>query len=146
MPEQGVYVEGLTQVIRSFRRIDRGVARELSREVRTLARIVAVEARHVAAEKGLAAPGTTGRGTGELVKHIKSGYQRGYGYVKDDVVSVSPAYPQGYNYARRMEYAGKGRRSFLRPAVERSHPAILAGLDDVAEHVVREAGLIMQKH
>jgi hypothetical protein len=135
-----VVLEGMTQMMRAFKQLESDISRDLRTELKAIARDVAAAAKVEASSKGLAAPGRSGRGTGQLVRHIRSGATQRYAYIKDDVSRASQRYPDGYNYAKVYEYGRGGVRAFLHPAVEHMTPEIVTRVDEFIAHAIRETG------
>ena len=129
-----VAVEGLRDLRRVLRQIDRanGRAEGLPAFRETLkgaADIVAQEAKR-RAPRGTA-PIQRGRSPRKrLVDMITPQVRGDTAVVRAGGLVKSRRWPQGYRFARRIEYADGGRRAFLAPALE-------AKSDEVARHMER---------
>lgn len=123
-----VRVEGLRELDRAFGRASKELRRELRGELRQVGRIVADEARQVAARKGL-------RKTGRLIKSIRPSVKGAGVFVRAGAVTRSAKYPSGFNYPRRLEFEGGGRRAFLRPALASKQQQVVEQMERVLDRV-----------
>jgi hypothetical protein len=131
-----IVVEGVDELVATFRRIDRRIARGLQDEIRGTARDVAAIARRIATEKGLGSPGRSGRGTGDLVNHIKVRVRGGSAFIVEDVRRVSAKYPAGYPYAKVYEYGSGGVRAFMHPAAREAAPLVMERTSRLIDRVI----------
>ena len=123
-----VQVEGVRELDRALRRVDKEARKSLRDELKAAAGVVAVEAQSVARSKRLVA-------TGKLVRSIKPGLQ-GAGAV----VRVG-ATRNGYRYPAVYEFGRGGARAFLRPAAERKEGEVRERAEDAMQTAIRKAGL-----
>jgi hypothetical protein len=117
-----IAVEGLADAQRYLRKIDVEAAKNLNKELKSAAKIVQAEAKSIAAAKGLAAPGRSGRGTGALVSGLRVFSSGGAAGVRDAVNRGGFPYPAVY------EYGHGAARAFLQPAGEAKMPEVEAKL------------------
>src|SRR5262245_37272362 len=122
-----VYVEGLTDARRDLRRINPDLAKAIPK---TLAASAAIVAREAAAR----AP----RRSGLTARSIKVRVRRNTAAVVVRARKTSPKYPQGYPYAKRVNYTVT---PFLTSAMEDKQGEVerrMAGLlDDIADRFER---------
>jgi hypothetical protein len=122
-----VRVEGLGRLIRDFRRLDRGLAREVQQELRSIAGFVADDARLAADAQGL-------RDTGKLISRIKPFYRGSTAGVRSGVMR------RGYPYGGVYEY-GLGRtRAYLEPTLQRDERQIVEAFEDLLDRMTSSAG------
>lgn len=122
-----VSIEGLRELRRDLRKIDKTLWKGVAEGIKDAAQIVAREAEKRA---------PVGR-TGLLKSKIRPRIKGDTGLVVALARRKSKKYPKGYPYAKRIEYQDGGVRGFLRPAliakqadVERRLSYVL---DDIAE-------------
>lgn len=124
-----VAVEGLTELVRSFGKLDKKLKRDLLLKLREQAAIVAVTARKIAAEKGLAKPGRSGRGKGTEVRLIKPFYRGASAGVRSGATNKSGfAYPLIHEFGERGN-SERGPRAYLEPALVAEYATIVASID-----------------
>lgn len=134
MAEIAVQVEGLAQLRAALRRMDPALNAGVREALKDASQIVAYEV------KRRAPRGPSGR-LHDSVRAFTSGNRAG---VRVTAVKVSPAYPSGYPYPRRIEFegsggnrAGSGARAFVRPAFDAKRDDVVRRfeyvLDDIAE-------------
>jgi len=124
-------VEGLDELVRSLRRLDRKLGKGITDSLRVLARDVADTAKGVAVFQGFAEPGRSGRGTGAMLSSIKYGVRAGSAYVR------VAAQRDGYPYPRVYEYGGGGERSFVHPALGLEEEHIFRTLEQTVDALLR---------
>lgn len=127
MAAAGVQIEGLREFRAALRAIDPQLARGLQEGLKDAAQIVAYETRRRAPR------GPSGR-TVSTTRAFASGTSAG---VRTTARRVSPKYPGGYPYPRRLEFEKGGARAFMRPALEAKRAEVVRRigyvLDDVGE-------------
>lgn len=124
-----IRVEGLRELDRALGKMSKELRKELRSGMREAAEIVATEARSRATAQGLVR-------TGRLVRGIKPGVRGGGAIVR------STATQRGFNYARRHEFEGGGRRAYLMPAADAKRDAARDAADKVIAKLGGEAGLL----
>ena len=117
-----IQVFGLTEGEMYLNKIFTTADRSLNMELKEAAKIVQAEAKSIAGAKGLAKPGSSGRGTGKLVSGIRVFSRHGESGVQDRVTRAGFLYPAVY------EYGKGGARAFLAPAGEAKMPEVEARL------------------
>ena len=120
-----IRVEGLSELRRSFRKMEGDAPKEYRERIKSIAGIVADEAKTIAERKGL-------EDTGKLIRSIKPGTRGTTGLVR------ASAKRSGYPYPAVWEYRQDGKgRPFLRPALEDKADDVIdelgSMLDDLAE-------------
>jgi hypothetical protein len=110
--------DGLRELDRALGRTDKDLRTILRNDLKEVAEIVAVEARHIAQEKGLVE-------TGDLVRMIQP-----FALVRGAGVRSSATH-RGYRYPRRLEYENRGGQPYgpfatVLPAVEEKTPEVYA--------------------
>lgn len=128
----------MSELRAALNKADKELSRRLTKALKEGAKIVATEAKSIAAREGLAPPGRSGRGTGQLVRSIKPFARRTIGGVRVKATRAGFPYPVIY------EFGGKGRRGprpFVTPAVENKADEVAETLDDELGDVLRRAGL-----
>ena len=125
-----VYVEGLAELTASFTMLAPEAKRNLLRELKNVGEIVAVDA------KAHAPVGKTGR----LRSQIKPARRGSSVLVQDAEKKVSPRYPSGFPYPRRIEFEQGGARAFLRPALQRQRVRVEEATKLYFEEAARESG------
>lgn len=131
-----VRVEGLSQLIRDFNRMDKQLARDLRRELLAVGQIVADEARDVQVPDQDLAAGQSGddgkRNTGRLQKGIRPRMRGTATIVENRTKRDGYVYPAVYEY-------GKGR-PFLEPALDAKTEDVVQALDDMLDRLVSANG------
>ena len=128
-----VRVDGLRELIRDFKKVEKGLAREIRREIKSIAKIVSVEAQRIAFAKGLWE-------TGELIKMTKPAVRGAVGLVRASATNKGYAYPFVYEYGGRG--AGKsGPRAWVNPALDNKQREVVEAFEDVLDKVTSRAGL-----
>lgn len=122
-----IRVEGLRELERAFKRIDKGLSKELREGMKGAADIVAREARQRAGAQGLVL-------TGRLVRGIRPGYRRNGAVVR------STATQRGFNYARRHEFEHGGARAYLMPAADAKRDEARKAAEKVIAKLGGDAG------
>src|SRR5438309_2177215 len=108
MPDATVGVQGLDEFLASLRQLGNELPHELSKGLRTVAAVVANDARSIAEANGL-------HDSGDLLHQITTSVRGTTAWIVDKASRVSPAYPGGYVYPARYEYENHGARSFMHP-------------------------------
>ena len=122
-----VRVQGLDRLIRDFRKLDRGLAREVQQELKHIAGFVADDARLAAGAQGL-------RDSGRLIGRIKPFYRGATAGVRSGVMR------RGYPYGAVYEY-GLGRtRAYLEPTLKRDEGRIVEAFEDMLDRLTSSAG------
>ncbi len=134
-----VHVEGLTELVRGLGRMDRGLRREMQRELRDIGELVSREARLIAAAKGLHG-GDGDPHPGQLIDQIRLRLRLGVVAVVDPAKTVSRGYPSGFNYPRRFEFEAGGARAFLRPALEAESGEVERKMASMIDRLASEGG------
>lgn len=131
-----VRVEGLSELIRDFNRMNKQLARDLRRELLDIGQIVADEAKDVQIPNQNLATNQTGqddkRNTGRLQKGVRP-RMRGTA-----VIVENRAKNRGYRYPAIYEY-NKGR-PFLNPALDARTDDVVEALDDMLGRLVSANG------
>lgn len=126
MAASSIQIEGLREFRAALRKIDQQLAKGLRDGLKDAAQIVAYEARRRAPVRSGATAAST--------RAFASGNRAG---VRVLARRVSPAYPGGYPYPRRLEFENGGRRSFVAPALEAKRGEVVRRLgyviDDIGE-------------
>lgn len=122
-----IRVEGLDQLVRSLGRIDRGLRRELQKELKKAAVPVILDYRATAPKK-----------TGKMTASAKPSVRGGSVYVRVTATKSSPKYPS-YKYPNRVEY-GSGSSHPLHTSFSRQRAAALHTLEGVVDWVADEFG------
>lgn len=122
-----VRVEGLNEVIRAFRRMDRSLAREVQMELRHISQFVADDAKVTATGKGLV-------DAGRLVRGIKPFYRGATAGVRSSVTR------KGYPYGGVYEFGRGVARAFLEPTVRRDEHKIVEAFEDMLDRLTSQAG------
>lgn len=123
-----IRVEGLSELRRSFRKMDGSLSKEYRDRIKDIAGIVADEARSVAEKKGL-------HKTGKLIRSIKPGTRGTTGLVR------ASATRNGYPYPAVWEYRQDGEgRPFLRPALEDKSDEVVDALGEMLDDVFEDGG------
>ena len=130
---EAIRVEGLGRLVRDFGRMQKELRTGLQDELKEAAEIVAVEARAIAAAKGL-------RVSGDHIAGIRT-------FAKSSVVGVrAGATHRGFAYSKRLEYEGRsggllrgrgsyGPRASLMPALEQTRPEVHDRVDRVLDRI-----------
>lgn len=139
MPAEHVQVEGLDALVRAFGKVDKGLRRQLQKELRRIGKVVVDRARANAAAEGLHGSGRDPH-PGQLIARMSVSVRGGSVYVRDTAKTVSTRYPQGYNYPKRFEYEAGGRRSFLRRGLEESRTTVIRDMENLVDWIADEWG------
>lgn len=124
-----IRTEGVAELKLAFRAADAEYRKGIQVQLREIGTVVATEAKIIAAALGLV-------DTGKLIARINPGVQGYIAVVRDS------ANKHGFNYPAVYEgelsghgLKGRGPRPFLRAAVDRKEPEILAGLESILDRV-----------
>lgn len=121
-----IAVEGLRDLRRDLRRIDKSLLAGVREGIKDAAQLVAREAQRRAPRR-----------TSRLVASIRPRVRGDVGLVVATATKRSPRYPAGFRYPRRIEFEGGGRRAFMAPALEAKRRDVERRLehllDDIAE-------------
>jgi hypothetical protein len=134
-----VQVEGLDELVKAFGRVDKGLRRELQKQLRVIGKGVVDQARAVAASEGLHGSGRDPH-PGQLISKMTVSVRGGSVYVRDTAKTVSTKYPQGYNYPQRLEYEAGGSRSFLRRGLEERRGTVIRDMERLVDWIADEWG------
>jgi hypothetical protein len=148
MPAQGpLQVEGLDELIVAFAQLDADLRRELSTRLRSLAGVVATDARAIALAKGL-------KRSGDLIAGIKTQVKGTTAWVIETARRVSPKYPEGYRYPAIYEFGGgrrkstdpawfraPGIRAFMTPAVDKDREQVFNGIQGLVDDLIARHNL-----
>lgn len=115
MAQPTVKVHGLNEFVRDLKKADADVKREFQRALRDAAKMVAAEAKVVAAARGLFRTGKLISGIGVSVRGTRA-------YVKDKTTRDGFPYPGLYEFKRG--------RPFMQPALEQKTDAVVSLLED----------------
>jgi hypothetical protein len=126
-------IEGLKETRSAIRRSSRLVKKEINTRLRAVGDILAVEAQGLARSRGL-------EKSGKLVRLIKPRARSMSVAVVANAKRVSPKYPKGYNYPKRLEYENGGARQFMRPALASKKQEVVSKLAEVLDEISREFG------
>ena len=138
-PSQSIQVEGLHELGKALRQIDKDLRTDLMRELRAIGNRVRDQARSNASSRSK---------TGREVKGIKTSAKSGKRTMGVSVVSkgVNPA--NGYRYPKRHEYEGGARtpgkkgslpgpRAVVNPAVEKLRARSERDIEKLLDSVLR---------
>lgn len=128
-----VNVNGLDELVRAFRKMDRETARAVQRRLREAADVVAEEAKSVAEAQGL-------HRTGRLVRSIRPFYSGTTAGVRAGATNRGYPYPARYEYGGRGTGEGVGPRAFLAPALERKRDEVEQRLEQMIDDVADAGG------
>lgn len=128
---QPIAVEGLRDLRRDLRRMDKGLLAGVREGIKDAAQLVAREAQR---------RGPRGR-TSRLVASIRPRVRGDVGLVVATAVKRSPRYPAGFPYPRRLEFEDGGRRAFMAPALEAKRGQVERRL----EHLLDDIGDVWEK-
>lgn len=137
---QVVQVEGLDALARSVGRIDRGLRRELQRQLRKVGDIVAEDARRVAEEKGLSSHSAYDKHPGLLIKSIRPSVRGGSVFIRDTARTPGSGKWGNYNYPARYEFENHGERAFLRVAINQNTNRIMNEMGHILDWIADEWG------
>ncbi len=104
-----IVIDGLAELRRDLRALEPEVAKGITKALHEAGDVVSKEA------KSLAPRGPSGMLSAKIRTQVTRGSLL---FVRDAAMSISPAYPKGYNYPRVIEYGQGGRQAFLLPALE----------------------------
>ena len=131
-----VRVEGLSQLIRDFNRMNKDLARDLRRELLLVGQIVADEAKDEQIPKQDLAAGQFGsddkRNTGRLQKGVRPRMRGTTTIVENRTKNKGYRYPAEYEYNRG--------RAFLGPALDAKSEEVVEALDDMLDRLVSANG------
>lgn len=131
-----VRVEGLNQVIKGFRKMDRSLAREVQMELRHVVRPVAADARSYARSIGLVESGALARGISPFYRGSQVG-------IRSTVSRKGYPYGGVYEFGGAYGFAGFGHgggRPFLWPTVQRDEQKIILAFEDMLDRLTSQAG------
>lgn len=126
-----VAVEGLQDLMRIIRKMDKEARKEVRAKLRDVGKIVADEAKAQAAAQGLYR-------TGLLIRRIRPKLTSRSIQIVDTAMKRSPKYPSGYNYPKRYEYEKGGARAFMRPALEAKQEEAVRRFEEIFDELERE--------
>jgi hypothetical protein len=129
----GVRVNGLKELVRDFRKVERGLGREIRREIKSIAKIVSDEARRIALAKGL-------RDSGDLIKMTKPAIRGSTGLVRSSATRRGYPYPFIYEYGKRGA-SKTGPRAWVNPALDAKQDEVVEAFEDVLDKITSRAGL-----
>lgn len=125
-----VEVEGLPELIKKFRKLDKQLSKNITDRLRVSAKEVALTAKGIAASKGFAPPGTSGRGTGSLIAKISYSVRAGQAYVKES------ANRSGFSYPAVYEFGHGKSRSFMEPARDLHVERVYQSMEDMITDLI----------
>lgn len=128
-----IEVEGLQQTLRAFGRIEKGMRKELRKQLVEIAGVVAETARSIAEQKGL-------HESGALIARIHPGMRSSYAYVADTARRKSRKYPGGFNYPAVYEYGHGRARAFLEPAAKQDEEKAVTLVEGMLDRLTSQAG------
>lgn len=108
-----VEIQGLREFRRALRQIDPKLTVGITVALRDAAQIVATAARRRAPKRS----GRMAVSTRPYARGLEAG-------VRTTATRVSPAYPAGYPYPKRIEFENGGARAFLAPALEENQDRV----------------------
>ena len=130
-----VGAEGLRDLHRALKRMDRQLGKDLQTKIKGVAQIVADEAKRIAPRSR-----RPGRHMADL---IRVGIRGSTGVVRAIATRKSARWPKGYRYPYEIEFGGRlgttdvGPRAFLAPALAAKTDEVVRGmeriLDDLAD-------------
>lgn len=128
----GVHIKGLRELDRALGRADKTLRTELRDRLKGVADIVATEARILAGAR-------TSRGTGDLVRGIRSFALSGRAGVRSNAVH------RGFEYPRRLEYEGRGGgvygpRASLNPAFDSKADEVARAAEQLFDDMAEDFG------
>lgn len=128
-----VRVEGLQPLLRDMGRVEKGLRRELQKELDEIAKHVRDEARDRAQAEGL-------RDKGGLVRGVKHRVKGSTALIRSTRTRGGFPYPAVYEFGGRG--AGKyGPRAFLYPTVEKELPTTVRMLGEMLDRLTSANGL-----
>lgn len=133
--EFAVRLEGWTELQRAFRSIDKRLPKELQLELKAAADVVKSAAEQIAEEKGLAPPGSSGRGEGGLIAGLRTFSTQKAAGVRDS------ANRDGFNYPAIYEYGHGKSRAFLHPAAEQKEAVVDGMVGQMLDRLTSSEGL-----
>lgn len=135
-----VQVDGLDALVRGFGRVDRGLRREVQKQLRKVGQIIADDAKQVATEKGLHSRSKYDKHPGELIADIKSTVRGGSVWIRDAARTPGQGKWGNYNYPARFEFENHGERAFLRVAINRNTSRTIKEMEQVLDWIADEWG------
>jgi hypothetical protein len=127
-----IRVEGVPELKAAFKIADLQYRKEIQTRMRELAGVVADHAKEIADSNGL-------KKSGALIGGIKPGVQGAIAVVRDSVKKGGFNYPAVYEGELSGHgLKGRGPRPFLGPAVTKSEPEVIAGLEEVLDKVAAD--------
>lgn len=128
-----VRVEGLRPLVRDLGRVEKGLRRELQKELDEIAKMVRDESRDKARGERLV-------DSGRLVRGIKHRVRGSEAFVRSTATKAGFPYPAVYEFGGRG--IGKyGPRAFLMPTVEKQLPQTVSMLEDMLDRLTSANGL-----
>lgn len=129
-----VQVEGLDPLVRGFGRVNKGLRRQLQKELRVIGKRVAVEAKAIAEERGLRGQEPWDPHPGQLIAKIAPSVRGGSVFIRDSARTGS------YNYPARLEFQHHNPRPFLRPALDKNREEVAVQMEHLVDWIAREWG------
>lgn len=126
-----IAVEGLRDLMRSLKEMDKTTRKEVRAKLREVGKIVADEAKSQASSK------MTSR-SGNLIRLIKVSVTQRSVSIVAGAMKRSPKYPSGYNYPRRHEYGSGGKRAFMNPALDEKQEEVIKRFEEILDELERQ--------
>ena len=130
-----IEVQGLRSLVSAFREIDKTLVVEINQTLRGLAQDVRSRAREFALSEGFGPPGTSGRGTGALIRNLKYSVRAGSAAIRETAVSKrGTLYPAIYEFGHSAKW---GHRPFIIPALKSEEHHIYQSLEQMLDSLLR---------
>jgi HK97 gp10 family phage protein len=126
-----IAVEGLRDLMRALKEMDKTTRKEVRAKLREVGKIVADEAKSQATSK------MTQR-SGNLVRSIKVSVTQRSVSIVAGALKRSAKYPSGYNYPKRHEYGSGGKRAFMNPALEDKQEEVIERFEEILDELEKE--------
>lgn len=136
--DETLVVENLNAVIRALRKSDKEVAKGVRAKLKQMVDLVRDRAKEMAAVEGFTPPGRSGRGTGKLIRSIKSSVRGGEGFIRETAVNKDGfKYPSVYEYGHSRKW---GHRPFMEPARDEMAPVVEREFEHLLDEIADSFG------
>lgn len=129
-----VHVDGVNPLVRGFGRVNKGLRRQLQKELRVVGRRVADVAKAEAEAKQLRGTEPWDPHQGQLIARIAPSVRGGSVFIRDTAKTGS------YNYPARLEFENHGARAFLRPALDKNREEVVVSMERLVDWIASEWG------
>ena len=126
-----IAVEGYRDLMRALKEMDKTTRKQVRAKLRDVGKIVADEAKSIAASK------MTPR-SGDLIRQIRPSVTQRSAKVVAGALKRSAKYPGGYNYPKRHEYEKGGARAFMGPALEAKQEEVVRRFEEIFDELESE--------